>query len=524
MFLSAGVVLDHEAQAALNVTVNVDDGAIPGDAGVSTDLIIAINDVNEEPTVVALTGATAAIDENTDTAVRIKVADIAVTDDALGTNTPSLSGADAGLFEIDGTELFLSAGVVLDHEAQAALNVTVNVDDGAIPGDAGVSTDLIIAINDVNEEPTVVALTGATAAIDENTDTAVRIKVADIAVTDDALGTNTPSLSGADAGLFEIDGTELFLSAGVVLDHEAQAALNVTVNVDDGTIPGDAGVSTDLIIAINDVNEEPTNLSLTSLAIDENVPAGTIVGVFSNNDPDDGETFTYTLTSDPSGFFEITGNQVRIAAGANIDYETATSHDISVQVADSVGHTHAETFTLLVWDGTGELTGTSGDDVILGSENADIVHGLGGSDRIETRGGDDHITVTNKTGAFTDVLDGGSGTDTLTVSYGAITGAESFVSLSYSGGTSATGTHTWVDGNGGTISFENIEELNVGGVDYQIVYASNYGARSDVLDGANSVSGTFYSATGNRAVLFDNGNFSNFSVSTARGSYGGKHR
>ena len=162
------------------VEVTADDG----NGGTTAQTInVTINDVNEEPTAVALTGATAAIDENTDTAVRIKVADIAVTDDALGTNTPSLSGADAGLFEIDGTELFLSAGVVLDHEAQAALNVTVNVDDGTIPGDAGVSTDLIIAINDVNEEPTVVALTGATAAIDENTDTAVRIKVADIAVT-----------------------------------------------------------------------------------------------------------------------------------------------------------------------------------------------------------------------------------------------------------------------------------------------------------------------------------------------------
>ena len=147
------------------------------------------------------------------------------------------------------------------------------------------------------------------------------------------------------------------------------------------------------------------------------------------------------------------------------------------------------------------LNGTSGADVLLGGEGNDAASGDNGDDAVLTRGGDDHITVTNKTGAFTDVLDGGSGTDTLTVSYGAITGAESFVSLSYSGGTSATGTHTWVDGNGGTISFENIEELNVGGVDYQIVYASNYGARSDVLDGANSVSGTFYSATGNRGRI-----------------------
>jgi hypothetical protein len=33
-------------------------------------------------------------------------------------------------------------------------------------------------------------------------------------VTDDALGTNALTLSGADAALFEIDGTELYLRAG----------------------------------------------------------------------------------------------------------------------------------------------------------------------------------------------------------------------------------------------------------------------------------------------------------------------
>ena len=38
-------------------------------------------------------------------------------------------------------------------------------------------------------------------------------------VTDDALGTNVLSLSGADAALFEIDGSVLYLKAGAVLDY-----------------------------------------------------------------------------------------------------------------------------------------------------------------------------------------------------------------------------------------------------------------------------------------------------------------
>ena len=50
------------------------------------------------------------------------------------------------------------------------------------------------------------AFANPTTALDENTDTASRIKVADIVVTDDGLGSETLTLSGADATSFEIDG------------------------------------------------------------------------------------------------------------------------------------------------------------------------------------------------------------------------------------------------------------------------------------------------------------------------------
>ncbi len=69
----------------------------------------------------------------------------------------------------------------------------------------------------------------------EDTDTSSCIKVADIVVADDPSGTNVLSLTGDDAALFEIDGTELFLIAGAMLDFETNPALDVTVEVDDAT-------------------------------------------------------------------------------------------------------------------------------------------------------------------------------------------------------------------------------------------------------------------------------------------------
>jgi len=87
--------------------------------------------------------------ETTDTSQRVKVADIVVTDDAIGTCELDLTGADASKFEIVGAALYLKAGTALDDAVQAAFFVCLTVDDPAVgrtPDDAQVLT---IAVTDV---------------------------------------------------------------------------------------------------------------------------------------------------------------------------------------------------------------------------------------------------------------------------------------------------------------------------------------------------------------------------------------
>jgi len=161
---------------------------------------------NKAPTAVALTTAVtnSAIAENTSTTSRTKVADIGITDDALGTNTITLTGADAANFEVDGTALYLKANVALNFEAKPSYAVTVNVADSTVSGSTALSTNYTLSVTDVNEAPTAVALTTALTnnAILETASTATRTKVADLGITDDALGTNAITLSGADAASF----------------------------------------------------------------------------------------------------------------------------------------------------------------------------------------------------------------------------------------------------------------------------------------------------------------------------------
>ena len=132
--------------------------------------------------------------------------------------------------------------MTLDHEADDQFDVTVQVDDATVGGTPDVTQSFSLSVTDENEAPTAVSLDNQVISIAENSDTSSSTKVADISVTDDALGTNDLSLTGADADKFEIvdngGSFELHLKAGVTLDHEADDQFDVTVQVDDTTVGG----------------------------------------------------------------------------------------------------------------------------------------------------------------------------------------------------------------------------------------------------------------------------------------------
>ena len=207
-----------------------------------------VTDLNQPPSV-ELINATTTLPEDADTSVSKKVADILVIDDGRGENELSLSGPDAELFEIVDTELHLVAGVRLDFETKPVLDVIVEVDDIAIGATPDDIAPLSIAITDVNEPPTI-SLANVITNVREDTNTSGGIKVADILIADDALGTNRLSLTGPDAALFEVVGPELWLIAGAALDFAADPTLDVTVEVHDVTLGGGPADTVSLSIGL----------------------------------------------------------------------------------------------------------------------------------------------------------------------------------------------------------------------------------------------------------------------------------
>lgn len=107
-----------------------------------------------------------------------------------------------------------------------------------------------------NAAPTAVIVDNSATTLPENSSTASRVKLGDIFVTDDGLGTNTLSLSGVDAASFELSGTEFFLKAGVTLDFETKSSYAVTVNADDSTVGTTPDASVNFTLTISDVEPE----------------------------------------------------------------------------------------------------------------------------------------------------------------------------------------------------------------------------------------------------------------------------
>jgi VCBS repeat-containing protein len=356
LYLKSGTLLDFETKSIYNVTVNVDDPTVGTTPDVSTNFTLTVTDVNEAPTAASLVNTITTIAENTSTASRIKVADVNVIDDALGTETLTLSGTDASFFEIDAGVLYLKAGTTLNFEAKATYNVTVNVDDSTVGSTPDFALPFTLTLTDVNEAPTAVNFANTTSAIAENTSTATRIKVADINLTDDALGTESLTLSGADAGFFEIDANVLYLKAGTTLDFETKTTYNVTVNADDSTVGGTPDVSNNFTLTITDVNEAPTAASLdnTTTTIAENTDTTSRIKVADISITDDAlGTENLTLSGTDASFFEIDAGVLYLKAGTTLDFENKPAYNITVNVDDvTVGSTpdFALPFTLTLTD------------------------------------------------------------------------------------------------------------------------------------------------------------------------------
>ncbi|MFC5048424.1 cadherin domain-containing protein [Aquimarina hainanensis] len=241
----------------------------------------------------------------------------------------SLTENSNGLFAVSATgSLSLAAGKKLDYETAKSHSITVEVSDGEATSAAKMTINVIDV--DENTAPVLTAQT-FTASEDINGTTIIGVVVATDAEGDDL----QYAIVSNEDDLFEISSTgELSLISGKQLDYETKATYTLTVSVSDGVLT----ISNDVTITISNVNEAPIwdDSSIIDDAA-EDIDDTVVFAFIKATDPE-GDALTFSLTNDANGLFEIgsTNGEISLAAGKSLDYETATSHTITVAVSDGV--------------------------------------------------------------------------------------------------------------------------------------------------------------------------------------------
>ncbi|MCX5928026.1 MAG: ExeM/NucH family extracellular endonuclease [Cyanobium sp. LacPavin_0920_WC12_MAG_63_22] len=244
-----------------------------------------------------------------------------------------------------GTVLKATVPVGLTEEQLASTPLLLGFSDGK-------AVSSFVAKLTLNGAPTALSFANTTPSLAENTSTASRIKVADIVIADDNLGSNVISLSGSDAASFEVVGTALFLKAGVVLDFEAKTSYDVTLSASDPSLPGSTPISAAFALAVSDLNEAPTALATSASSFAENIPAGSTVSILTTTDPDASNTFIYSLASgtgdSDNSAFAINGDKLNIKASPN--FEAKSSYSLRLRSTDQGGLSVERAVTFAVID------------------------------------------------------------------------------------------------------------------------------------------------------------------------------
>ncbi|MEO0387042.1 MAG: hypothetical protein AAF281_05860, partial [Pseudomonadota bacterium] len=349
------------------------------------------------------------------------------------------------LFEIVGDKVHLRDGATLDYETAPLFELTVV---GTTPGAETATAPLRLDIQDAAEhirladggaQFTETGVTEAAVTGGAGADTLTGAGGDDVfagRAGDDSLSGG----AGQDTAVWDGNLADFTVRYSATDDSFTIVDRNGADGLDEGrdtvsgvetfVFNGQSYSAADLqAVAARQANSAPDSIVVTAGGtIDETVTdggdltaahdaGGTVAAKLETRDADAGDTHSYTLVADASGMFEIQGDEIRVKAGAVIDFETDTQFDVTVRSTDEFGATVDQTITLHVADFEGQATlGNSGGSV-QGSSEEDRLTGGTGDDTLLGGAGDDHLTG----GGGADWIDGGAGSDTVVLGGGTAT-------------------------------------------------------------------------------------------------------
>ena len=204
--------------------------------------------------------------------------------------------------------------------------LVLTVSDGQGGTDSATFSFSVSAVNDAPSDITLSSLS-----VDENSIGSV---VGTISSSDVDSTSATYTLSGDDSAFFEIsaDG-ELKLKDNIAADFEAKSSYEVTIIATDSL---NAVFSKTFSIAVTDLNDAPTSISLASLFVGENI-AGASFGSISVIDQDVNTSYTFAVTGDDKDSFEIVEGALKFKDTISADFESKNTYSVTLTATDSAG-------------------------------------------------------------------------------------------------------------------------------------------------------------------------------------------
>jgi hypothetical protein len=243
--------------------------------------------------------------------------------------TDELGTLDSSHFTISGSQLILRKA--LDFESSSTITLSLRATDTA--GNR-LENQIALDVIDANEAPSEILLNNNT--IKESV--APKALVANLSATDpdqaDSHSFTLPNVEKTDNHLFYLQRNQLRIREQP--DYEAKPVYKLILRATD-----QSGVSLEQekLILVEDINESPIDIEITSNTVSELMPAGSTVGILRTVDPDKNDLFSYSLVagigSQDNSSFYIDSDRLRFNDIG--DYETKGTYSIRLRSTDKGG-------------------------------------------------------------------------------------------------------------------------------------------------------------------------------------------
>jgi len=334
---------DFETKSSYSIQIQATDR---GNNTYTEDFTITVTDILSEVAPRDITLDRLTVDENVP--ANSVVAIITGTDDDPGdTLTYSLvagpGDTDNTAFTVSGSQLLINASP--NFEAKQTYSILLRVTDSSnrsYDENFTISVnnlfdvapvDLDLDVTTVNENVPVGTVVGTISGVDPEEPQG------------DTLTFSLPNVT--DNNFFSIVGNQLQIEE--IPDFETRPEYVITIRATDR---GGRVYDEVFTISVNNTLFEspPTNLTLDTLSVDENVLANTLISVIRADDLDLNDQLTYRLVAGDgdtdNAAFTVDGD--RLLINASPDYETKQTYTIRLAVEDRGGNAISETFTITV--------------------------------------------------------------------------------------------------------------------------------------------------------------------------------